>query len=281
LASFRNYPWRNCTSDNIGIYDYYVVSEHAKSTGFVIYVSDAVTSSPPHGWGLRCSDMDEYQIVELVKDWYREGHRRRYYVLLNGNNIGFVPPPSFHESNKQGQISDRIIGLVYLFGTRDDSITLFEFPMFGHGMQIVELFVYRRGYVLVDQPHGRYPLPNLKYYIFGAEYENRLAIELVDLDVVGNNLNLPKIMSSVLGSKLLTKKKMNKDEFYEIWKQMHIQKLFADHTWYDAQDIVRLYFVQNDRELSKEVFKILQAYERVFRPYRIVYDTKTWQPVLM
>jgi len=47
LASFRNCPWRNCTSDNIDIYDYYVVSEHTKSTGLVIYVSDAVTSSPP------------------------------------------------------------------------------------------------------------------------------------------------------------------------------------------------------------------------------------------
>jgi hypothetical protein len=225
--------------------------------------------------------MDEYQILEQVKDWYREGHRRWYYILLNGNSISFVPPPSFRESNKQGQISDRTIGLVYLFGTIDDFITRFEFPMFHYGMDIMELFVYKRGYVLVDQLHGRYPLPNLRYYIFGEEYENRLAVELIDLDVVGNNLNLPKIMSSVLGSKLLTKKRMNKDEFYEIRIQMLSQKLFADHTWYDAQDILRLYFVQNKRKLSKEVLKISEAYERVFRPYRVVYDTKTWQPVLV
>jgi len=225
--------------------------------------------------------MDEYQIVEQVKDWYREGHRRWYYVLLNDNRISFVPPPSFRESNKQGQISDRIIGFVYLFGTIDDFITRFEFPMFGYSEEIMELFVYKRGYVLVNQPHGRYPLPNLKYYIYGVEYENRLAIELIDLDVVGNNLNLPKIMSSVLGSKLLTRKRINKDEFYEIRIQMLSQKLFADHTWYDTQHILRLYFVQNERKLSKEVFKISEAYERVFRPYRVVYDTKTWQPVLV
>jgi len=225
--------------------------------------------------------MDEYRIIELVKDSYREGHRRWYYVLLNGNSISFVPPPSFHESNKQGQISDRIIGSVDLFGTINDFITWFEFPMFNNGMDIMELFVYKRGYVLVNQSHGRYPLPNLKYYIYGVEYENRLAIELIDLDVVGNNLNLPKIMSSVLGSKLLTRKRINKDEFYEIEKQMRSQKLFAGHAWYDAQDILRLYFVRNERKLSKEVFKISEAYERVFRPRRVVYDTKTWQPVLV
>ena len=108
-----------------------------------------------------------------------------------------------------------------------------------------------------------------------------MAVELIDLDVVGNNLNLPKIMSSVLGSKLLTRKRINKDEFYEIEKQMRSQKLFAGHAWYDAQDILRLYFVRNERKLSKEVFKISEAYERVFRPRRVVYDTKTWQPVLV
>ena len=95
--------------------------------------------------------MDEYQIVELVKDWYREGQRAwdyvRYYVLLNGNRISFVSPPSFRESNKQGQISDRTIGLVYLFGTIRDQITSFEFPMFANRKHIVELFVYKTGYV--------------------------------------------------------------------------------------------------------------------------------------
>ena len=219
--------------------------------------------------------------MELVKDWYREGHREWYYLLLNGNRISFVPPPSFHESNKQGQISDRTIGSVYLFGTIDDSITLFEFPMFGNSMDIVELCIYKRGYVLVDQSHRRYHLPNLKYFISGAGHENRLAIELVDLDVASNNLNLPNIVSSVLGPKLLSENEMNENEIYRIAARMRSQKLFAGHTWVDAEQIVRLYFDGNKRELSKEVFNISEAYERVFRPYRIVYDTKTWEQVLM
>jgi hypothetical protein len=229
--------------------------------------------------------MDEYQIVELVKDWYREGQRARdyvwYYVLLNGNRISFVSPPSFHESNKQGQISDRTIGLLDSLSFLTHLLSTFEFPIFDNSKDIVELYVYKRGYVLFDQIHGRYPLPNLKYFICGVQRKNRLAVELLDLDVVANNLNLPNIMSSVLGSKLLSENEMKTYEFYEIRKRMLSQKLFAGHTWYDAEDIVSGYFDENERELSKEVLKISQAYERVFRPYRVVYNTKTWQPVLV
>jgi len=229
--------------------------------------------------------MDEYQIVERVKDWYREGHRESdyvwYYVLLNGNRISFVPPPSFHESNKQGQISDRAIGSVDLYEVIHSRIESFEFPMFDRSVEIVEFYVYKRGYVLVDQTHGRYPLPNLKYFIRVAEYENRLAIELIDLDIVANNLNLPKIMSSVLGPKLLSENNMiENDKLDEIDKQMISQKLFAGHTWDDANFIVFLYFGGHGHELSKDVFKISEAYQRVFRPHRVVYDTKTWQPVV-
>jgi hypothetical protein len=117
--------------------------------------------------------------------------------------------------------------------------------------------------------------------ITAYELQDRLVIELVDVDVAANNLNLPNIVSSVLGPKLLSENNMIKDGLYEINKQMRSQKLFAGHTWDDAQDIVSRYFDEKDRDLSKEVFKILEAYEQVFRPYRIVYDTKTWEQVLM
>jgi len=114
------------------------------------------------------------------------------------------------------------------------------------------------------------------------EFQDRLVIELLDLDVVANNLNLPKIMSSVLGSKLLSENNMiEDDESVEIGKQMRSQKLFAGHTWDDADDIVFRYFDKNERDLSKEVLKISEAYQQVIRPYRVVYNTKTWQAVLM
>ena len=74
---------------------------------------------------------------------------------------------------------------------------------------------------------------------------------------------------------------MIEDESIQVEKQMLSQKLFGGHTWDDAILIVRRYFDENKRELSKEVLKISEAYEQVFRPYRVVYDTKTWEPVLI
>ena len=114
------------------------------------------------------------------------------------------------------------------------------------------------------------------------QFQDRLAIELVDLDVAANNLNIPKIVSSVLGPKLLSENNIiERNDRHEIGYRLISQKLFAGYTWDDAMLIVIGYFDENKRELSKEVLKISVAYQRVFRHYRVVYDTKTWEPVLV
>jgi len=233
--------------------------------------------------------MDEYQIVELVKDRYRTGSLEAdHYFLLNGTTI--ISTESYEHSYQHNpSISKQVVG--YVYNDRTIFVTTLEFPTLIDSEFIVYAYLYKKGYLI--RPYralGPAPLPNLKYIIYcntddtgftGYEFQDKLVIELIDLDVVANNLNLPKIMSSVLGSKLLSENEINLHEFYEIKKQMRRQKLFAGHTWDDAEHIVRLYFNENKRDLSKEVFKISVAYERIFRPYRVVYDTKTWEQVLV
>jgi len=234
--------------------------------------------------------MDEYQIVERVKDRYRTGSIKPFHnFLLNDTTI--ISDVSYKRSYKQNpSISKQVIG--YVFNDPTNYASALEFPML-QWHNIPYAYLYKKGYLIIaNSPFGPAPLPNLKYIIYciksdtrftssmGYELQDKLVIELVDLDVAANNLNLPNIVSSVLGSKLLSENKMNESELYQINEQMLSQKLFAGHTWKDAEDIVHLYFDENKRELSKEVFKISEAYERVFRPYRVVYDTKTWQPVV-
>ena len=231
--------------------------------------------------------MNEYEIVERVKDWYRTASIKAYHnFLLNDTTIMSIK--SYKRSYQYNpSISKQVIGYV------DNDITGFvftlEFPTLTIDWSIIPYaYLHKKGYVIRGySPLGPAPLPNLKYIIYsiasgtGNEFQDRLVIELVDVDVVANNLNLPKIISSVLGSKLLSENNMIEDGLYEINKQMRSQKLFAGHTWDDAEHIVRLYFNENKRDLSKEVFKISVAYERIFRPYRVVYDTKTWEQILM
>jgi len=236
--------------------------------------------------------MDEYQIVELVKDRYSIGSIKPFHnFLLDDKTI--ISYESYERSYEHNpSISKQVIG--YVNNNITDYVYILEFPMLMDWDFILYAYLNKIGYVIrVQGPLGPTPLTNLKYIIYcitsnpgltgikGYEFQDRLVIELVDLDVVANNLNLPKIVSSMLGSKLLSENKMSENELYQIEKQMRSQKLFAGHTWDDAEVIVSRYFDGNERELSKEVFKISEAYERVFRPYRVVYDTKTWQPVLV
>jgi len=231
--------------------------------------------------------MDEYQIVELVKDRYRTGSLEVYHNFLL-NDMTIISEKSYKRSYKHNpSISKHVIGYVNYRTTI--FVSDLEFPTLFKWNFISYIYLYKKGYVIRGNSlFGPAPLPNLKYIIYSIasvtqyEFKDRLVIELVDLDVAANNLNLPKIVSSVLGPKLLSENKIiEDDEVHEIEKQMRRQKLFAGHTWEDADAIVYLYFHRNKLDLSKEVLKISEAYERVFRPYRVVYNTKTWQPVLV
>ena len=236
--------------------------------------------------------MNEYEIVERVKDWYRTGSIKAYHNFLLNDTTIISDKLYEHSYQHNPSISKQVIG--YVNDNRTSFVSYLEFPTLFKWGFISDAYLHKKGYLFRRySSFGPAPLPNLKYIIYcitsimgytgitGYEFQDRLVIELVDLDVAANNLNLPKIVSSVLGPKLLSENNMIEDEIYEIYEQMRSQKLFAGHTWDDAQDIVSRYFNSNYRQLSKEVLKISQAYERVFRPYRIVYDTKTWEPVLM
>jgi len=231
--------------------------------------------------------MDEYQIVERVKDGYRTGSIKAYRNFLLNDRTIISYETYKHSYQHNPSISKQVIGYV----DNDDSaiyVYTLEFPLLRREF-VSSAYLYKKGYVITeDSPFGPAPLPNLKYFIYCVtsdiqyEFQDRLVIELVDLDVVANNLNLPKIMSSVLGPKLLSQNNIIEYfEIYEIEKQVLSQELFAGNTWEDAKDIVYRYFDGKERELSKEVLKISAAYQQIFRPYRIVYNTKTWQPVLM
>ena len=230
--------------------------------------------------------MDEYQIVELVKDWYREGLiKAEYNFLLNVKTI--ISDESYERSYQHTpSISKQVIG--YVFKNSTNVVSELKFPMLKWEF-ILDAYLYKKGYVITDYgPFSPAPLPNLKYIIYSImsytqhEFQNRLVIELVDVDVVADNINLSNIVWSVLGDKLLRKNKIIKyAELNDIKYRLYREKLFAGHSWGIAELIVHRYFDENKRKLSKEVFKISAAYQQVFRPYRVVYDIKTWKPVLM
>ena len=230
--------------------------------------------------------MDEYQIVELVKDRYRTGSiKADDNFLLNDTTI--ISIESYERSYQHTpSINKQVIG--YIYNNSTNVVSELKFPMLKWEF-ILDSYLYKKGYVITDYgPFSPAPLPNLKYIIYSImsytqhEFQNRLVIELVDVDVVADNINLSNIVWSVLGAKLLRKNKIIKyAELNDIKYRLYREKLFAGHSWGIAELIVHRYFDENKRKLSKEVFKISAAYQQVFRHYRVVYDIKTWQPVLL
>ena len=159
--------------------------------------------------------MDEYQIVERVKDWYRTASIKRYRnFLLNDRTIISIESYG-HSYQHNPSISKQVTG--YVYNDRTNFVSELEFPMLIEWNFISYAYLYKIGYLIRGyRVLGLAPLPNLKYIIYcitrstedtgitGYEFKDRLVIELADVDVAANNLNLPKILSSVLGSKLLS-----------------------------------------------------------------------------
>jgi len=181
--------------------------------------------------------MDEYQIVERVKDWYRTASiKADDNFLLNDRTI--ISIKSYEHSYQHNpSISKQVIGYVYNDVT--NVVSELKFPMLKWEF-ISDAYLYKKGYVITEYSQfGPAPLPNLKYIIqcitsgtgiTQSQFQDKLVIELVDLDVVADNINLPNIVWSVLGAKLLSKNKMIKYfKLDDIKYRMYREKLFAGH----------------------------------------------------
>jgi hypothetical protein len=95
----------------------------------------------------------------------------------------------------------------------------------------------------------------------------------------------------VLGKNILKQKELffghideeeiSREQIDEITFKLYIQKLLAGYNFGDAYEIITKYYINHDTSLAKEVLAITNAYNRVFEPYRVVYDTTTGLQVLM
>ena len=90
--------------------------------------------------------MDEYQIVERVKDWYRAGLIKAEYNLLL-NDMTIISEKSYKRSYKHNpSISKEVIG--YVYNDRTDFVSELEFPMLDKSYIILYAYLHKKGYVI-------------------------------------------------------------------------------------------------------------------------------------
>ncbi len=126
-----------------------------------------------------------------------------------------------------------------------------------------------------------YPATGLKYYTVVRLLSDRLVIELTDIDTMATNTGLRKIVADVLGKDILTQREISWDQINEIQRKLFEQIVFVGHNLYDVYEIIERYYTNHDTSLTKDALNIVNAYNRIFQPYRVVYDTRTRQRVLM
>jgi len=229
--------------------------------------------------------MDQMQIADyLAKKMFNGELKTGYNIMLKNKQIYSVRDYGrLVESNKLlpkdifvyfsfidynvNESYNRLFA--YLFSLIDDN------SIYG----IVSSYLSKLGFY--NSYYSIYPATGLKYYGVVVLFSDRLVIELTDIDTAATNTGLRKIVEDVLGKDMLTQKEVSDDQIREIAIKLQEQKLFAGYATGNVYFIMLDYYIDRNISLAKDVLTIVNAYNRIFQPYRVVYDTTTRQQVLM
>jgi len=121
--------------------------------------------------------------------------------------------------------------------------------------------------------HHVVPATGLKYvaiYVYLSRNIKHAVVEVADIDTAATNTNLPTLIHGILGTKHIDDHKVK-----DIVSQLRSRKLFDGYNFDEALRILDRYYDDHDTSLAKDVEAIRDAYDRIFRPYRLVYDLNT------
>jgi hypothetical protein len=235
--------------------------------------------------------MDQMQIADyLAKKVFNRELKTGYNIMLKNKQI--YPVSNYGRLVESNKISpgDAFVYIDFSNISEDESYNddpvVYLFPLTltdenstysTHG--IVDSYLSKLGFYNLNNDVS--PAMGLRYYTVMILFSDRLVIELTDIDTAATNTGLRKIIVDMLGNDILTQREISFDQIQEIIFKLEEQKLFAGHDVYEVQEIARDYYVYQNTSLAKEVLAITNAYNRIFEPYRVVYDTRTRQQVLM
>ena len=210
-----------------------------------------------------------YDILVMLKNkqiYYKSDYNR----LVESNKISpqdaFVYIDTFN--NSEDKSNSRPI--VYLFPLIDNA-SIYDIV----GSYFAKLGFHDTSFC------GVYPATGLKYFSVVVLFSDRLVIEVVDIDTVATNTGLRKIVVDILGKSILTQEKIDSNEKRIVERKLRQQKLFAEYDSDEAYKIIYRYYMNHKTSLAKEVLAITNAYNQIFQPYRVVYDTRTRRQVLI
>jgi len=203
---------------------------------------------------------------------------RYYYIMTKYKKILHIS--SYEKLLKSGRISP---GDAYVYVSVHNAYfpTSYYFPFLIHHYPLLYAYLSKLGFeeylretVGLEDPCHVAPATGLKYISTVIRYldNSHVVIEITDIDNASNNMNLPTLIRDIIGTKYIIARRVEL-----IASQLESQKLFAGHDFSEAWRISNSYYDDHDISLAKEVEAIRNAYNSIFKPYRVVYDFNTKQ----
>ena len=158
----------------------------------------------------------------------------------------------------------------HYLGRYDSSSYLY--PFLDCGFCFINVYLSKLGFS--SSSYGTVPAPGLKYFAIVNYFidAKRTVVEVANIYDVAINTNLPPLKHDVLSTKHIYY-----DEAEEAVSRIISQKLLAGHDLIEARDVINRYYAFQEISLAKEVEDIRDAYNHIFKPFRIIYDLKTKQ----
>jgi len=216
------------------------------------------------------TDEDERrEIAEyLARKLSATGLTYAHYIMMKDKTIyDFDSYKDLHKSNKISP-NDAYVYVEnnYLSGYDPSS---YLYPFLDCGFCFTNVYLSKLGF----STYGTVPAPGLKYFAIVNYFidAKRTVVEVANIDNVVINSHLPPFKHGVLSTKHID------DKVEESISHFSSQKLFAGYDFNEARDIINRYYAFQEISLAKDVEAIKDAYNHIFKPYRVVYDLKTNQ----
>jgi len=230
-----------------------------------------------HLENIKIDDAEKREIAEFFVHLQLEetDEAGMIYIILNYKQIyDFDSYEKLIESDKILH-SDAYVYVENVYFPGNDSASYF-YPFLADEYLLLYAYLSKLGFD--NRLYRIAPASGLKYVLIANNFPdiNRIVVEVVNIDNAAINTNLQTLIHGILSTKRNTKY-ITYDEVREIALRFSSKKLFAGYDFCDAGTIIREYYENHDTSLAKEVEAIRDAYNRIFQPYRLVYDLKTKQ----
>jgi hypothetical protein len=188
-----------------------------------------------------------------------------YYIMMRDEDIYNIYSYSrflhYHEDLSED-------AYVYVYVNDVYHPTGYYFPFLIHSYLLPYAYLSKLGIGI----YYAVPAIGLEYVAVVIRYPNikHVVVEVTDIDTAATNTNLPTLTHDILGEK-----EISSSEADNILSRFSSQELFAGYDFNEARDIINRYYENHDTSLAIEVGGIKDAYTRIFKPYRVVYDLNT------